>query len=376
MLLALLCTLARAENTFIVSAVLPMTGASAAFGTAVAEGATLALEQYPRVGSLATKLIVHDDGGRADAVPAAAAEALADAPAAVLGEVASARTITLAGFTHAAGVPLLTPSATNPAVTGVGDDVFRACFVDSVQGEAMARYAYKRLHVRSVGVLTDSTNGYSGSLAETFRHTFTQLGGRVLAVATYEYGDLDFKAQLAALRVEEPEALYLPGYYTEVALIQRSARERGYRGIFLGGDGWDSERLTAIARDASLGSFFTGHYARDDTRPGPRAFERRFEKRFHHPGDSLSALGYDAMMMLLAAAETLPAATLSALGNEAAAADRTLAQRALRDAIARIRGFRGATGSITMGASRDPVKQPVILTPTADGFRFAGIAPK
>ncbi len=371
--LLVLCALAYAgSGPIVVGGVLPLTGDAAAFGTSVWYGASLAIEEHPRIGASPVLLRVHDDGSNASGVPPALEAALAESPAALLGEVSSSRTMLLVGPAEAAEVPLVSPTATNPAVTQGTRGVFRACFIDPVQGEAMAKFA-RRLGLRRVLPVEDVDTQYTAGLVRAFREAFVPLGGELLPTATYHWGDVRFDEVLDQLQATNPDAVYVPGYYTEVALLMRAARERGYRGRFLGGDGWDSDHLIEVAGTAARGALFTNHFLADDPHPRSRRFTQTFAAHFGRPADALAALGDDAMGMLLAAADALPAATQADLASDAAPAAQVSARRELREALARTQDYPGATGPITMGSDGNPRKTVVIVTPTQAGGRYRGV---
>ena len=189
-------------------------------------------------------------------------------------------------------------------------------------------------------------NTYSVGLAEVFTAAFTKLGGKIVANESFSSGDVDFKAQLTNLKSGTPEGLYVPGYYTDVGLIARQAREGGISVPLLGGDGWDSEKLYEIGGVALEGSYFSNHYSVDDPSPKIQEYVAKFKKAYGGQiPDSLSAQAYDASGMLFDAMKR--------------AAD--LSGPAIRDALAATKGFAGVTGDISMDANRNPVKPAVIL---------------
>jgi branched-chain amino acid transport system substrate-binding protein len=243
---------------------------------------------------------------------------------------------------------MITPSSTNPRVTRDGDKVrpyvFRVCFIDPFQGTVMAKFARER-KLDKVAILRDVGNDYSMGLADYFLAKYKELGGTIVDDQSYKAGDQDFKAQLTAIKNKNPEALYVPGYYTDVALIARQARELGMKQPLMGGDGWDSVKLFEIGGKAVEGSFFSNHYSPDDPSPRIQEFVKAYQARFGAVPDGLAAQGYDAAMV----------------GFDAMSRATEPSGVALRDAVAATKGYPGVTGIITLDANHDAVKPAVVL---------------
>jgi branched-chain amino acid transport system substrate-binding protein len=264
---------------------------------------------------------------------------------AMLGEASSSRSLAAAPICQANRVPMVSPSSTNPRVTEVGDYIFRVCFIDSFAGAVMARFAAGGLKLTRVALLVDIRNDYSIGLATYFREQFKKLGGQILAEQSYSEGDSDFHAQLTQLKAVNPEAIYVPGYYTEVGTIARQARELGIKVPFLGGDGWDSPKLWEIGGEALNGSYFANHYSVDDPNPAVQRFVADYRARYKAVPDALAALGYDAARIL--------ADAMRRAGSTAG--------EKVRDALASTKDFPGVTGKITLNADRNPIKPAVML---------------
>ena len=363
-----------------------LTGAEATFGMSTKNGIDLATEELNAkggIGGVPVRLVVEDDQGKPEEAATAVSKILSrDRPVAVLGEVASTNSLAAAPLLQTNGVPMISPSSTNPKVTEQGDFIFRVCFIDPFQGTAGAKFAYTTKGLRNVGILKDVKSDYSTGLAQYFTETFTKLGGAIAGEEAYSKGDVDFKAQLTGLIAKNPDALFIPGYYTDVGLIARQARELGFKGPFLGGDGWDSAELTKIGADAIMGSFFTNHYAVDDPNPVVQGFITKYEAKYHEKPDGLAALGYDSAQVLYAAmAEVAKDPKMAeALADRSAIPateeGRKAARAALRDAIAKTAGFAGVTGNITIDAARNAQKPAVVVEVTAEGNKFVeSIAP-
>jgi len=326
-----------------------LTGSTATFGISARNGIDLAVEEVNAAGGVLgrpVKVIVEDDAGKPEEAAAAVTKLVnQDRVIAVVGEVASTRSLAGARVCQPAGVPMVTPASTNPQVTEVGDFVFRTCFIDPFQGTVMAKFARENLKVERVAILRDIKNDYSVGLADFFKKTFAELGGKLVGDESYSEGDTDFRAQLTNLKATNPQALFVPGYYTEVGLIARQAREKGLTVPLMGGDGWDSPKLAEIAGDAVNGCYFSNHYTVESTEPRVQEFVKSYKAKYNEVPDAMAALGYDAAKILF---------------NALATAGSTDA-KAIRDALAATKDFTGVTGTITIDKDRNAVKPAVVL---------------
>jgi branched-chain amino acid transport system substrate-binding protein len=335
-----------------------MTGAEATFGISTRDGIVLAIEEWNKAGGLLGKQIelkAYDNQGKPEEARLSVEKLInVDNVVAVLGEVASTRSIAAAPVAQQNKVPMISPSSTNPEVTQKGDYIFRVCFIDPFQGEVMAKFAFNTLKLRKAAILRDSKSDYSMGLAKYFTKTFTALGGEIVGDEKFVSGDVDFKAQLTNLKSKQPEFLYVPGYYTEVGLIARQAREQGIKVPLMGGDGWDSDKLTEIGGDAVNGSYFSNHYTQQDPRPEVQNFIKNYQARFGSKPDALAASGYDAARILF----------------EAIKSTKSIEGKAIRDALAATKNFNGVTGVITINENRDATKSAVVLQVQGKEFKY------
>ncbi|HUF16447.1 MAG TPA: ABC transporter substrate-binding protein [Thermoanaerobaculia bacterium] len=326
-----------------------LTGSTATFGQSTHNGIVLALDEVNAAGGIngrPIRLFTEDDQSKPEEAANVVQKLISqNRVVAVLGEVASSRSLAAAPICQENRIPMLTPSSTNPQVTQIGDYIFRACFIDPYQGESLARFAIEELKVRRAAILTDVKNDYSVGLAKFFKEAFNKMGGQVVGEQSYSEGDSDFKGQLTALRASNPDVIFVPGYYTEVGQIAIQTRDLGMTMPMLGGDGWESPKLLEIGGKALNGSYYSNHYSPDDPDPVVRTFVDKYRERFGANPDSLAALGYDSMKIL---AEAM---------TRAKEIDSTL----IRDELARTANFKGVTGTITMGPDRNPIKSIVIL---------------
>jgi branched-chain amino acid transport system substrate-binding protein len=326
-----------------------LTGSEASFGTVVRDGIQFAVDEVNAAGGVKgrkVELRSYDTQGKIEESVAAAKRLLTqDKVVLILGDVTSSGSLAIADAVQAARVPMVTPSSTHPDVTKKGDFVFRTCFIDPFQGGAMARFARENLKLDRVAVLHDSKNASSLGLSATFTEAFKKLGGTVVAVESYSKGDTDYRAPLLAVKQAKPQALYLPGFYSEVGIIARQARELGLTQPLLGGDGWDGDKLLELAGSALEGSYYSSHYAVDNPSPELKRFLAAYQARYGRPPEAAVALGYDAARVALAAMERAE----------------SLTGPAIREALARTRDFAGASGTLTLDAERNPIKPAVIL---------------
>ncbi|MBE3584022.1 MAG: ABC transporter substrate-binding protein [Limnochordaceae bacterium] len=332
----------------------PLSGDAATFGNSVVNAVKLYFDEVNAKGGIhgqKVEIIALDDRGD----PAEAANAVQrlitrDKVTAIIGAVTSGPMKAAAPIANRAGVPILSPTATAAGITDIGPYVFRACFVDDFQGEVMASFARHNLKFSRVAVLYKVTDAYSAGLAASFQNAFKQAGGTVVLVQTFGQNDQDFTAQLTRIKQANPEAIYTPVYYTDAGLIAKQARQLGINVPLLGPDGFDSPKLIEIGGQAVVGSYFTNHYSSKDNDPVAVDFDKKYTARYGAHPDALAALAWDGAAMM-------------AYGLEKAGTDR----KALRDALASIKSFHGVTGTITMDAHRNPIKNALILQVTADG---------
>jgi branched-chain amino acid transport system substrate-binding protein len=242
---------------------------------------------------------------------------------------------------------MLSPSSTNPAVTEVGDYIFRACFTDDFQGLVGAQFAAKR-GWKKVAILTDVNNDYSKGLAKFFKQGYEGKGDLV-ADESYREGDRDFKAQLTRIKATNPDAVYAPGYYTDIGLILRQARELGLTVPFFGGDGWDSPQTLKLGPVAN-GCFYTNHCSIDDPRPSLQKLVKEYREKYNTNPDAMAITGYDAAMLLFDAIKRAGKAESSAI----------------RDALAATKDFAASTGPLSIDANRN-ARKPIVVLEIQDG---------
>jgi branched-chain amino acid transport system substrate-binding protein len=340
---------AQQANEIVIGEYGSLTGTTATFGTSTKNGVDLAIDEINKAGGVLGKqirIVVEDDQGRPEEAQTVVTKLItSDKVVAIIGEVASSRTLAAAPVAQQNQIPMVTPSSTNPKVTQIGDYIFRTCFIDPFQGLVMAKFATNTLKAKRLAVLRDIKNDYSVGLADVFVENIKKMGGQIVSDQSYSEGDTDFSAQLTAMKETRPEAIFIPGYYTEVGLIARQARKLGLNVPLLGGDGWDSPKLWEIGGEALNGTYYSNHTSMDDPSPEIQKFVSDYKARFGEAPDSLGANAYDSAKIVVDAIK------------RAGSTDPVK----LRDALAQTKDFPGLAGPITIDENRNAVKPAVIL---------------
>lgn len=328
-----------------------LTGPTFNFGKSAYNGVLMAADEINQSGGINGRrridIVFEDDKGSPEEAARLTAKLIdQDKVVAIIGGGTSGNSRAAAPKAQASHVPLISPSSTDPAVTQVGDYIFRACFVDTFQGEVMARFAVNTLKAQKAAILFDFNSPYGRGLTDYFKLSFAKLGGRIVSEQSYAQGDADFKGQLSTIRSAEPDVIYIPGYYGDVALIAKQARMIGLTQPLLGGDGWDAPELWQLGGDALNGAFISTHYSVDDPSPTIQSFVELYKQRYQNLlPDAHAALAYDATRILF----------------DAIARAGTVDGNKLRDAMAETKNFAGVTGVISMDANRNAVKPAVVL---------------
>ena len=327
-----------------------LSGPTFDFGQSAKNGALLAAEEINQAGGINGRridLVIEDDQGSPE-LAATIVNKLTrqDKVVALIAGGASGSSLAAGPNAQSAKVPMISPSSTNPAVTQIGDYIFRACFIDPFQGEVMAKFAHDSVMAKTAAIMLDFNSPYSKDLTDFFELSFTQHGGRVVEKESYTQGDQDYRGQLSSISATGPDVIYLPGYYGDIAVIAKQARQMGMTQPLLGGDGWDAPELWQLAGDSINGSYISNHYSADDPSPAIQKFVQDYKQHYGNLApDAHAALAYDAMRFL----------------TEAIQRAGTTQGKALRDALAQTRGFSGVTGIISMDPDRNAVKPAVIL---------------
>jgi branched-chain amino acid transport system substrate-binding protein len=339
---------AKKSTEIIIGGVAPLTGEAATFGASTKNGFDLAIEEWNAKGGIDGKMLklafADDKGDPAEGATVFTKLIQQDKAVAVLGPVMSKVALAGAPICQAASIPMMASTATNFKVTQVGDFVFRACFIDDFQGVVGAKFAFNDLKTKKAACIFDVGNDYTKGLSEFFKKQYTEMGGEVVAFEGHATGTTDFKAQLTKIIAAKPEILYVSDYYQDVALIAKQARELGFKGPMVGGDGWDSPKLSEIGGAAIEGGFFTNHYAADDTTPIVQEFVKKYKAKFGAEPDALAVLAYDGSYLMFDAIKRAGKLDGPSIKTALAAADMAV-----------------VSGQVKFDANRNPVKSAVIV---------------
>jgi len=327
-----------------------LTGPTFNFGLSAKNGVLMAAEEINQAGGInghQIDIVIEDDKGSPEEAAQATGKLIDRYKViAIIGAGASGNSLAAAPKAQAAHVPLIAPSSTNPAVTQAGDYIFRACFIDAFQGEVMAKFAANTLKAKKAAIMLDFNSPYSRGLTEFFELSFTKLDGQIVIKQSYSQGDANYRGQLSAIKAAGPDVVYIPGYYGDVAIIARQARQLGVTVPLLGADGWDAPEVWELGGDALNGTFISNHYSADDPSETIQNFVHGYRQRNGNlTPDAHAALAYDALRFL---AEAIQKAG-------------TTEGPKLRDALAATRNFAGVTGIISMDRNRNAVKPAVVL---------------
>lgn len=327
-----------------------LSGPTFNFGKSAYNGVLMAADEINQAGGINGRridVVFEDDKGSPEEAARLTAKLIdQDKVVAIIAGGVSGNSRAAAPKAQSSHVPLISPSSTDPAVTQTGDYIFRACFVDTFQGEVMATFAINTLKAQKAAILFDFNSPYGRGLTQYFKLSFTKLGGRIVSEQSYAQGDADFKGQLSTIRAAEPDVIYIPGYYGDVALVAKQARLLGLTQPLLGGDGWDAPELWQLGGDSLNGAYISTHYSVDDPSPAIQTFVDTYKQRYGNLlPDAHAALAYDAARLLFDA--------MSRGGLESGAK--------LREALAQTKNFAGVTGVITMDANRNAIKPAVVL---------------
>ncbi|WHY67047.1 ABC transporter substrate-binding protein [Neobacillus sp. SuZ13] len=337
-----------------IGANLELSGGVASYGQSAKEGIELAIEEINKEGINGKKLklvTVDNKSDAAEATNGALKLATQDKVVAMIGAATSTNTLAQVQIAQDNKIPLITPTATNATITNkdgkLNDFVFRTCFIDPFQGTVAANFATNDLKVKSAAVLIDSSSDYSKGLAASFKKNFEANGGKIVKEEAYVAKDTDFRATLTNIKAANPEYIFVPGFYEEVGLIIKQARELGLNVPIMGGDGWDSPKLVEIAGAKTLNNtFITNHYSSGDSDKKVQEFVSAFKAKYDGKSpDAFTALGYDTVYFLADAIK------------RAGSSDSSKIQKALEETD----GLELVSGKVKLDKNHDPIKAAVIL---------------
>ncbi|MEW5553162.1 ABC transporter substrate-binding protein [Peribacillus frigoritolerans] len=343
----------KSGDTIKIGANLELSGGTASFGQSAADGLKLAIDEINKEGIDGKKLEIVKVDNKSDAAEATSGSiklVSQDKVVAVVGSATSTNTLAQVQVAQDNKVPLLTPTATNPDITNkagkLNDYVFRTCFIDPFQGTVAANFASEEIGAKTAAIYVDSASDYSKGLAAAFKEAFTAKGGKIVAEEAYVTKDTDFRSTLTRIKSAKPEFVFLPGYYEEVGLILKQAREDGIDLPFMGGDGWDSPKVVEIAgADALKNTYITNHYSPEDEDAKIQDFVAAFEKEYDKTPDAFAALGYDTGYYL--------ADAIKRSGDAS--------PEKIRQALEDVKDLQLVSGTLNLDENHDPIKSATIL---------------
>lgn len=337
---------AWASQPVVIGAYLPMTGGVASYGQMGWSGITVAKKMEPDVlGRPVDVKLVDTKSDKVEAANAVSRLIEREKVVAIIGEMISGNTIAGSDHTERTGVPMVSPTATNPIVTQNKKYVFRVCFIDPDQGKIAAKLAQEKLKAKTAALIYDISQDYCVALASFFKNEFTSAGGKIVAETKFKSGDRDFTPQVSRIKSANPDIIYAPIYYTECALIAKQAREMGLNKPILSGDGAQAPELLSLGGKAVEDVYFTAHFHKDmiNTARG-KMFLELYQKETGKELDAFSAMAADAYFIVLDA--------ITRAGSDD--------PKKIREALATTKNFEGVTGTITLKPDGNPIKAMVV----------------
>ncbi|WP_313890852.1 ABC transporter substrate-binding protein [Psychrobacillus sp.] len=300
-------------DTIKIGANLELSGAVASYGTSEADAITLAVDEINAEGGIDGKKIeiikVDNKSDAAESTNAAIKLTSKDKVTAIIGAATSGNSVAQVQIANDSKTPMISPSGTSTTVT-VGEDgsvnefAFRTAFIDPFQGTVAANFAANELKVKTAAVYADNASDYAKGLAASFIKDFEAAGGTIVAEESYVAKDTDFRSTLTRIKSANPEYIFIPGYYEEVGLIVKQARELGITVPLMGADGWDSPTLVDLAGAAALNNtYIITAYSAEDPDGKAKAFADKFTEKYGEAPNSFHALGYDTVYLLKDAIE-------------------------------------------------------------------------
>lgn len=350
----------RPQNaaTVKVGVFLSLTGATASYGISALNAIKLATEEANHAGGVNGKqieLVVEDDHSNTSEVPGIVTKLIKDAKVhALIAEPVSTRAIAAAPIAQANKTVMISSASVKPELTMQGDYVFRACFISSTEGEAIAKFVTGKLKAKTVATILDDSNDYAVVLARFFEESLVKLGGRIVSKQFYRAGDTDISAQLSSIKAMRHDVIFAPGFYTTAPLVARAVKQCGIKATLIGSDGWDSPSLMQGGSEPFGGVYFANHFWVGSDEAIVRKFVADYQAKYGVSPDAGAATAYDAARLLFAAFER-------AKSTESAA---------VRDALAATKDFPGVTGKITIDAQRN-AQVPVYMLKIDKNGKFS-----
>lgn len=350
-------------NTIKIGVNMELSGAAAGYGNSQKQGIQLAAQEINKDGGInvngkkkKVKLIIKDNKTSTTTSASVAAQLVNnDKVAAIVGPATTnAGTAEIPNITKAA-VPSVSPSATDPNYTKqkngkVQPYVFRACYQNNFQGGTAAKFMTNTLKAKRVAVFADNSSDYGTGLAKAFKKSFK---GTIVDSQSFSEGDKDFNAVLTSFKSKKIDAIYVPGYYTEVGLIIKQARQNGINVPIVGSDGMADPKLAQIAGNKNASKiYYTTPFSDDVAKSNPTAvkFMNAYKAKYHADAPTFSALAYDSVYMIKSAIES----------------EKSADSIKITKGLSKIKNFDGVTGTITINKNHDPEK-PIAIEQLTNG---------
>ncbi|HEY0760833.1 MAG TPA: ABC transporter substrate-binding protein [Pyrinomonadaceae bacterium] len=347
----------RTSNTIKVGAFLSLTGATSAYGVSAANAINLATEETNRSGGIDGKQVeleIEDDKSNTADVPGIVEHLVKEHKVhALIAEPVSTRAMMAAPIAQQNKIVMISSASVKPELTMQGDYIFRACFISSTEGEAIAKYAADRLKAKKVAIILDDKNDYAVVLAGFFADSFKKLGGEIVSQQKYEANATDLNTQMDAIKAAAPDVVFAPGFYTTAPLVAREMKRAGIKATLIGSDGWDSPKLMDGGSEPFEGVYFANHFWAGSDDPIAKKFVADYHAKYGVDPDAGAATAYDAARMLFDAFKRAKSTDSSAV----------------RDALAQTKDFPGVTGKITLDANRN-AQVPVYMLRIEKGGKF------
>lgn len=362
---------AMAADTIKIGFNIPLTGDIPKVGEASKYAAEMLKEDINGAGGLDVggkkymlEFVYEDNESKAESAVNVALKLIErDQVVAIIGPNSSKQAVPAGGTCDDNQTPMVTPWSTNPDTTKDRPWVFRAAFLDPFQGPVVANFAEKTFGAKTAAVIYDVSNDYSKGLAEIFQQVWEGKKGAGSVVAFESHGtkDQDFSAQMTTIVAANPDFIFVPDNYNQVALIVKQARQMGYKGPFMGSDAWGSAELMTLCGDDCKGQYFSTHYAAAGATGATKEFIDRYTAKFGYTPDDVAALTWDATRLVLKAIQDAGTVDSSARGE----------RKLIRDAMSKIQKFEGITGTMSFDEEGDPIKCAVVVKISDQGlFEF------
>jgi len=344
-------------NTVKIGAFLSLTGATSAYGISAANAIKLATDETNRTGGIDGKQIeleIEDDKSNTQDVPGIVEHLIKEHKVhALIAEPVSTRAMMAAPVAQQNKIVMISSASVKPELTQQGDYIFRACFISSTEGEAIAKFAVDRLKAKKVAIILDDKNDYAVVLAGFFADSFKKLGGEIVIQQKYEANATDLNAQMAAIKTAAPDVVFAPGFYTTAPLVARELKKSDIKATLIGSDGWDSPKLMDGGSEPFEGVYFANHFWAGSDDPIVKKFVADYRAKYGVQPDAGAATAYDAARMLFDAFKRAKSTDSSAV----------------RNALAATKDFPGVTGKITLDANRN-AQVPVYMLRIEKGGKF------